>query len=88
MPTGFEEAGLALAIFPLLVSVIEQYRQGLGMVFTTPFCRQKCINSSNRHNQELDSVQEITSQPPPNPPGREAPISKCLLQTSRQYLSG
>ena len=84
MPTGFEEAGLALAIFPLLVSVIEQYRQGLGMIATSSRC-QNCIDSSNRRDQELDSVQEITSQPPPDSSRREASICECMLQTGGHY---
>ena len=31
MPTGIEEAGLVLAVFPIIVGLIDEYRQGLGM---------------------------------------------------------
>lgn len=32
MPSGVEEAGLVMAAFPLLISLIDEYRQGLGML--------------------------------------------------------
>jgi hypothetical protein len=31
MPTGVEEAGLVMAAFPLVVNLIDEYRQGLGI---------------------------------------------------------
>ena len=33
MPTGVEEAGLVMAAFPLIVCLIDEYREGLGTFY-------------------------------------------------------